>query len=779
MFNVTSDSVLSSSRGFHRSSGVSSQAFSPFQSNSDDPVVRDYVASMLCSPLTTLASVPDRLVFINALFGDPELATNAEDDRRFYLNLVARAVELARQAGAVLENCSAPGTEHVLSMLAVLATLWPVLLDDLEHTGIVWAVVAAMHRVGDRIDAAARGLTVLRTFATTDIMRRRVMVDGGVEIALQLMWEHKFDRRVQQRAATFIANVAFGCAHRKRRIAQQGAVGRVVEGMIAFPRDASVQSAGALMIRNLTADAQVNQYIAGNEGAVDAVAYALLRFRASSCSGAGEVRLQCVLAMESLCREDERNRQRVVDIDFLAMSKVEFGNDVQLLKRVAGSVGRSKEDEYVNEDGDVVVDEEEVLAFDNTPNFRHGAALCPGRSPLYISPSSLGIAGSDGTGPAFAMYGRKDIDIDRKGRDSKPSPQCRVQPNEKKSILRALVHTMRRDPDDCLLLETCLSLLTRLSLRRSEVQLKLGDLGGIQVAIAAIKRHRKSKSLIARGCSLIRCLCLQKQNRSQATSGLPVLISVAREYYKHADVAREVASALSNAVFEHEKNQSWVIKNGGMEAVVKAMDECGRLDVMVLEAGVCALRNFIDSSYYGALSAKNEGAVKAAVTALSITKDAASMGQRIVQEQAVLFLVDVAQLAPQTTGEMEAIDAGDWIENSLAKLSFNQHPELHKAGDKLITVLTANSRIQDRAGNEGQNQARLHPSSLPVPSKGMFAFFSFPRKGPSKGSPQPTCTRYPGLCSSIHISNLDHDARDSSPRLIRVSKRLRRSAGLK
>lgn len=737
-----------------------------------DPVTLDYVTSIFASPSTTLFNSPARADFINALLGDTRLAHDAEDDRVLHCQLATRAVELARQASIVLQASSPDESEHVLSTLTLFTAKWPILLDDIVRTDAVNSVVLCIRRLRTHPTVVARGLTVLRTFAVTDSMRRDAMFHGAVDLALELMAEHAADHRVQYRAAIFIANVAFGCTHRKRRIARQSAVAAVVRGMDAFPDNDRIQSAGALMVRNLTADAQVNQYIAGNEGAVEAVAAALLRFRASSSPRACELRLQCVLALESLCRDDDRNTQRLLNVDtlFMATGDSEVGLSLSPASRAKRS-GEDQVQELLNEDGDVVVDEEELLTLSETPHFSHGAALCPGRSPLVASVSSS--AGSDKTIPSLGIE-RRTACNDKSQEVDEPAQLNEGGHAEKKSIMRSLIHTIRRDPDDTLLLETCLSLLTRLSLNRGEVQAKIGQLGGVHVAIASIKRHPKSKPVVSSASALIRCLCLQESNRSLVTSGLQVLIACVKEFFKDGDVVRELVSALSNAVFRHEKNRSWVINHGGIESVVQAVNQCGSKDVMVLEAGLCALRNFVDSSCNGALSAVEEGAIKAAVTALSITKDASSTGQRIVQEQAVLFLVDMAKLAPQSTDAMEEVDAADWIENSLAKLPLTQHPELHTAGDELISALAADAP-PGRAATDTEKQSSHQRERVERPmSRRIFARLSFPRVSVTKAPFGSMKSESPDKKASPR----DNGASKSGSKVKRLSQRLRLSARL-
>lgn len=737
-----------------------------------DPVTRDYVTSVFATPSTALFSSPARADFISGLLGDPQLADEAEDDRILHLQLASRAIELARQAFAVLDSSSPIDSEHVLSTLTLFASKWPILLDDIVRTEIVRIIVVCLRRLHHHPTVAARGLTALRTFSVTDSMRRDVMFHGAVELALELMQEHAADNRVQYRAAIFIANVAFGCPHRKRRIARQTAVAAVVHGMEAFPDNDRMQTAGALMVRNLTADAQVNQYIAGNEGAVEAIAAALLRFRASSSPRACEVRLQCVLALESLCRDDDRNTQRLVNVDhtYMAAPDSDAGLSVSPAFK-ADPYADEQAQELVNEDGDVVVDEEELLTLNETPHFSHGAALCPGRAPLVASLSSS--AGSDRTMPGLGSD-RAPASHDRSSEVEEPAQRNQNEQSRKKSIIRALIHTIRRDPDDTLLLETCLSLLTRVALNRGELQARIGQLGGIHVAIASMKRHPKSKPIVSNGSSFVRCLCLQESNRNLVTSGLQVLISCVKEFEKDADVVRELVSALSNAVFGHEKNRSWVISHGGIEAVVQAVNRCGDKDVMVLEAGLCALRTFVDSSCTGALSAVQEGAVNAAVTALSITKDASSTGQQIVQEQAVLFLVDMAKLAPQSTDVMEEMDAADWIENSLAKLPLTQHPELHTAGDELINALAGDSPAGGgETGTVKQSSHQRDRTDRPR-SRRILARITFPRMPVGKA---PFGSIIPEALDR-NSSQRNNDTPKPVSKVKRLSQRLRLSARL-
>lgn len=741
--------------------------------SSHHPQTLSYVCAMLSTPSQTLSTAAQRAIFLSALLGPDDLAADADDDVPLLRQLESRVSVLVAEAALAIPTAPVRDADPIVALLALVATRWPVLLDAMERAGATTLVVAVMKTFRERPALVARAMATLSAFAVTDPMRKRVMFDAGMDITLELMSVYRTNRRVQRRATTVIANVAFGCAHRKRRIARQGAVKRIIDAMATFPTDLSIQLHGALTIRNLTHDAQVNQYIAGNEGAVEAICSTLLRFRSGAVHAA--LRFQCVLALESLCLGDERNRLRVADIDSLVMSAVDVSSSSPSpsVEPPPTPYSPDEEEEYVNEDGDIIVEDEQVLAPDVTAEFRHGAALCPGRSAtkLIMSPSASSSGGSERTTPSLILDERK-LNLGQDDAEFWNASGVKATPDHRKSIIRAIVHTVRRDPNDTHLLEVALSLLTLIALHRGDVQKRIVDLGGIHVAIAAIRRHEKCPTLVAKACALIRCLCVQESNRSQVTSGLPVLISAAREHCKDADVVREVASALSNAVFEHEKNRAWVVNKGGVDAIVCAMNECGENDVMVLEACVCALRSFVDSSNSGALSASQEGAVRAAVTALDATKNADTTGQRIVQEQAVMLLVDLARLAPQTMEDMMEIDAADWIENALAKLPSRNYEELHEAADKLINVLTEQSKSDPyKKGSHGMTPpsptsvyGRLH-------SRGFFSAFSLPRRSPVKGTSLPRRR-------SVIRRRMPISRNGSEPKIKRLSARFMKSTAL-
>lgn len=52
---------------------------------------------------------------------------------------------------------------------------------------------------------------------------------------------------------------------------------------------------------------------------------------------------------------------------------------------------------------------------------------------------------------------------------------------------------------------------------------------------------------------------------------------------------------------------------GGVETAVRVMEEAGKVEVVVLEATICAFLNFVDTIESGPLCAASEGAIRAAV----------------------------------------------------------------------------------------------------------------------------------------------------------------------
>lgn len=732
-------------------------------------LTRDYVSSHVTNAAELLHTANARSAFVTAVFGDTSLSKLAYTDPPFLRQLETRASLLAIHTIPIVSNdTNFAQVDATIAILALVAARWPILISVLERHGVILCVVTAMKRWAHTPVVVARCMTALRVLAVTDSVRKQIMVHGGLNLTLQLMQRYITDHRVQLRAPAVIANVAFGCTHRKRRIARQGGLRHIIRGMNTFPLDEDIQLRGALTIRNLTHQAQVNQYIAGNEGAVQAVSAALIRFRATSTRP--ELRFHCVMALESLCREDERNRQRIVDIETGHVYQHNYHTIHPSMTLTRSSDEDHATNKRVNEDGDIVVDEEEILLAHTTADYRHGQALIPGRAPNRADTftSMASTAGSDHKSTP--------------SRSPQPDESTPNSPTDEKkvSLIRTIIHSIRRDPDDELLVETALSLLTFVSMHRPEIQQKIGHLGGIHVAIAAMRRHSSSSAVIAKACALIRGLCFEQSNRSFATSGLVVMVEATRDHRRDAETSREIVSALSNTVFEHEKNRTLVVSKGGIEAVVAVMDECGDVDAMALEACICALRNFVVTNETGALCASKKKVIHAVVGALKRTKDDTYESLDLVREQCLLLLIDLARLAPRAKDEMLDIKAAPWIKNAVSRLDAKRFAEVHVETEKLLRTLDETDRkrkISDaRMGHRMSPPAASNIIGRPTP-RGLFSALSLGRRHkPGRGSTNRTTAE--GKFEFPRISGVS-TADGSQPggrRYTRLSARFWRSA---
>lgn len=703
-----------------------------------DRLTRDYVKSHFQDADRLLNTALARSSFVIAVFGDTSFSKGAHTDPPFLRQLQSRASIVATfSIPIVSDDRHFAKVDATIAVIALLAARWPILNSVLENHGIILAIVNAMHAWSNTPIIIARCMTALRVLAVTDSVRKQIMVDGGLNLTLHLMQRYPADQRIQLRAPAVVANVAFGCTHRKRKIARQGALRYVLQSMETFPLDEDIQLRGALTIRNLTHQAQVNQYIAGNEGAIQIVCEALMRFRASSTRP--ELRIHCVMALESLCREDERNRQRIVDIEFGPNCRHKQTNPNGVVVPTSTEQNHDLSNgSYVNEEGDIVVDEEEILLEYTTSDFCHGGALIPGRSARQAD-TQTPVSRSVSSDPQASENNRIRVER-RSGIDDDGYGNCKMD-EQRVSLFRTILHTIRRDPDEELLVETALSLLTLVSMHRAEVQRRIGELGGIRVAIAAMRRHHNNCAVITKACGLIRGLCFEDCNRAQISSGLGVLVEATRDHCHDSEIAREIVSALSNAVFEHEKNRALVVKKGGIMAVGMVMEKCCGIDVMALEACICALRNFVSTSKSGAACASDEGVVKSVIGALKRTNDEKSKSMDLVREQCLLLLVALMHLAPQTKGQMVDVKAAQWIRQTLSRLGTREFAEVHMEATKLLGVLDDVERRRDNS------DARLGHRISPPPAtnvigwrtpRGLFGALTFGRLQKARRTTGPT-----------------------------------------
>lgn len=605
---------------------------------------------------------------------------------------------------------------------------------------------------------AYRGLSAFRAFSVAPTLRSEVLRAGGLELTLALM-KSDGSLTVQDRGATIIANLAVGCPHRKRRLAREGAIAAVVRAMGAFPSDVQMQVRGALALRNLAHNAQVNQYIAAKAGAVDAVLDALLCLGRASADP--ELLYQTIAALESMCTQDKGNRARVVERDARAWATKESApTDVDVPKRppLAAAMDRSKSAGNAADTSPVSSGHGDDDAFGATPEpsscpdglslDKQGASSFVRRARMLDEPTrneNLSPAPRPEEGePAEPKSSTPPSSAG--GPPPPPPPVAAPAAPAPASVFKVVLKAVKRAPENRGLLKYALSLLALTAWKRAGVQLRLGELGAVEVALATVKRYGRDVPLVTRACTLLCTLCLQQENRGRVRPGLGTLLRALDANAESVPATREIAAAISNALYCAPANRSAVLARSGARAVAQAIMRVGAKDVRVLEAGLCTLRNVVDGSRDGAERCSAEGGIDAARSAMDVTKEASTDVERRVQTQAVLLLGDMAKAAPDTMREMNRLEVADWVENALAKLERKDHREAHVVGDELLETLSepvdvfpktsdaAVSEIDDKQSfsfsKRWQNTRSLFSMSMPLrPNKerSMSRFWPFRR----------------------------------------------------
>lgn len=606
---------------------------------------------------------------------------------------------------------------------------------SLVAAGAVAAVTLTMRSFAVP-SVAYRGLSAFRAFSVAPTLRSEVLRAGGLQLTLNLMATDS-SLTVQDRGATIIANLAVGCPHRKRRLAREGSVTAVVRAMAAFPSDVQMQVRGALALRNLAHNAQVNQYIAAKAGAVDAVLDALLCLGRASADA--ELLYQTIAALESMCTQDKGNRTRVVERDALAWAAQE-AVDADEAKRppLVPSMDRSKSAGNAADTSPVSSGNGDVDEF--------AAAREPSSCPNGLSLDKMAAAVERGQlldeppprNENLSPAARPEEGEPAEPKSSTPPSSVAVQPvaaPAPASVFQVVLKSVKRAPENRGLLKYALSLLALTAWKRPAVQLRLGELGAVEVALATVKRYGRDVPLVTRACTLLCTLCLQADNRGRVRPGLGTLLRALDANAESVPATREIAAAISNALYCAPENRSAVLSRSGARAVSQMIERVGARDVRVLEAGLCTLRNLVDGARDGAERVTTDGGIVAARAAMDVTKEAATDTDRRVQTQAVLLLGDLAKSAPDASvPAMQRLEVGDWVENALAKLARKDHREAHVVGDELLETLAApaageGARESDAFGSEGddkqsfsfsrrwQNTRSLFSMSMPLRQK--------------------------------------------------------------
>lgn len=499
--------------------------------------------------------------------------------------------------------------ERGCHLMGAIAGRRPGLVRWMAEAGCAKAVLDSMKTWDSAPKVQERALGALRAFTVVDEMRKAVMCSGGVQQVMTAMKQHPESARVQDRGATVLANVSFGCPHRKRKIGQAGGLKQIVSAMTSHPNDQDIQLRGALAIRNLTYHCQVNQYLAGREGAVEVVSRALLAFP-DYCP----LRYQAIVALTNLSVDDKANRQRILD-------------------------------------------------------FGHNA------DPRKV---------------------------------------------EKKTALRGIVRTMKEEKGNPFLLEHGLALLYHLSTKQPDAQERIGDLGGVDLALDAIERNIDVTSLVTKGCSLVRVLCFTQQNRDRVSANLGALISVIKKHMARTELAADAIAALSNTTFNHDINRTIVAQKGGIEAVIRTMDKTPD-NIPLQDQGCRALRTMIEGSVENTILVCELKGIEAIATALSMTSTCDTKEKRIAQQEGIYLLGDMAKLSPAVLRSMVEASVADFIENSLAKIEKKSHREFHSVGDELLEQIHA---CEEENRMNGGSESSAFPSHDPLPTRKSSAGFS-------------------------------------------------------
>lgn len=556
------------------------------------------------------------------------------------------SIQIGLLVDRLLDSVSGEEAFEVLSELYQLASdpnqTTP---SDFNCTGAVSAVTHVMRSYG-LTAIQYRGLSTLRTFSVAPELRSEILREGGLELALGLMSDD-LTLTVQDRGVTLIANLSVGCAHRKRRLAREGAILAVVSAMQMFPCDVQMQIRGSLALRNICHNAQVNQYIAEKAGAVHVVLEALVQLGDSTN---GELVFQSVAALESMCTGNKTNRATVVQQEMAswperirkAASTLNLeqprSNESRGLSEMAASLLVAKKmdpDKQADVDGTLCTESELTAQFSNN-----------------VQESDAGVQDRDAV-----------------------------------SIFKVYLRAVRKSPENRALLRYVLSLFVLLSWKQPTVQIRLGELGAIEVALATVKRYESDIPLVTRACTLIGTLCLRQKNRERVTSGLGVLMRALEKNIDALATTREIATALSNSMYCSPRNRESFLARKGARAISEMILRNEGRDLNALEAGLCALRNLVDGHEEGALQCANEKGLESVRAALDCTKEVKSVLHERVQVQGILLLGDVAKSAPTTVTRMRELEVSDWIENGLSKLDKKKQNEAHIVGDELIVTL--------------------------------------------------------------------------------------------
>jgi hypothetical protein len=200
-----------------------------------------------------------------------------------------------------------------------------------------------------------------------------------------------------------------------------------------------------------------------------------------------------------------------------------------------------------------------------------------------------------------------------------------------------ILATMRKFREELSVQGIALRLLEVICADSPAIRKKTGAFGGMRDVVVALRFGSGSADIVRDACGCIRYLAFEKENRARAEEcncAQTIMDSV--EKVRHSPSAVESALlAISNLIFDNEKNKMAVVTSGGISAVVAMMT----LHNCALELVSCAcrvLRNLSDSLQSVQKLCFENRAVEAVATAMK-----RNIGHSGIQEHGAAMLINM------------------------------------------------------------------------------------------------------------------------------------------
>jgi len=513
---------------------------------------------------------------------------------------------------------------------------------------------------------------------------------GGVEAVLEALRDYMTVAAVVQRALGALKALTAADELREAVVSLYGAEA-VISAMAAHARSTRIQDRGATVLANAAFGSEMRKRRIGRSGGLDAI-LAAMRAHARD----EETAARCCLAVRNLTFRSQVNQYlggRAGGVSTILDAMRRFPANAQLQYQAVVALSNLSADDKANR-----------------------AAI-------------VGVGG---------------------GRDSLTGGHLEGGAASPSDGLRLVLGALRRDAGNGSLAEHAVALLFHVVTQAPVVQVRVGELGGVAVVAATMRRHLHREALLAKGCALLRSLCFSPANRPRLRDcgGLRCVLAVISVYGGSPRAVEPAISALGNAVYGEPTNRELIGSLGGIPPLLNALRECGG-SAVIQTHGCRALRNLADGcpsnvrrmvagtkaaastpptaivggtggdggvgrgaaglsvhvspSFVAvprpsrpartSMSATGRAGVAPAapttiLTAVNVAVAALSTYPSVaaVQQQAVALLANLAADA-ECVGQMAAVGAGDWVENALATLPQPRFPALHQQGDHVLSVL--------------------------------------------------------------------------------------------